>query len=134
MASVLVAGGAALGEGPGGAQDGPETVLRAYVQATLSTNDSAAAATVTCREPNLTSMQDWQLDLSQRRQRFALPALAADVTSYQSVATGRRVNATADVAVTLMTNGQPQERVTRPFRFTLVSENGWKVCGAAPTE
>ncbi|MEV6495765.1 hypothetical protein AB0M20_45180, partial [Actinoplanes sp. NPDC051633] len=121
MTCVLVGGTVAgdakpaAGRGP---EDGPERVLRAYVHATLSTDDVAGTEALTCRRPALADMQSWQQDLRRSRQRFALPRLAADVMSYHAITHDGLVTAETDVAVTLVRDGRPEERLTRPFTFT----------------
>jgi hypothetical protein len=35
--------------------------------------------------------------------------------------------------VTHTVNGQPKERLARPYTFTLTHEHGWKICSAAET-
>ena len=132
-AGLLIAGtGAASLYGCGGdPNDDPEQVLRTYIQATLTAQDTAAAVAVTCQYPRLSEMETWRDDLNDRRQRHSLPPLTAEIMSYRGAESRNAVTATADVAVTLATHGRPQERITRSFTFTLTSEDGWKVCHAA---
>jgi hypothetical protein len=114
-------------------EDGPQDVLNAYVQSTLSANDDRAVAELTCRTPHLDSIRSWQQDLMNRRQRLNLPPLQAGVAAYRDTTTDQAVTATAEVTVTLTVNGQPQERLVRPYTFTLTHEDGWKVCTATQT-
>jgi hypothetical protein len=116
-----------------GIEEGPEEVLDAYVQATLSANDDQAAAALTCRAPRLDSIRNWQRDLANQRQRLNLPPLQTSVAAYHDTRTDGAVNATTRVTVTLSIDGQPQEQLTRPYTFTLTHEHGWKVCTAAET-
>jgi hypothetical protein len=75
-------------------------------------------------------MLRWQDELADRVQRWHLPPLSADVTGYTDSGTaGRQVTTAADV-VTLTVDDRPRERVTRPGIFTLVDQDGWKVCAA----
>jgi hypothetical protein len=68
-----------------------------------------------------------------RQQRLNLPPLQAGVAAYRDTTTGQTVTATVDVTVTHTVNGQPQERLGRPYTFTLTHGDGWKVCTATET-
>jgi hypothetical protein len=72
-------------------------------------------------------------DLMSRRQRLHLPPLQAGVAAYRGTKTGQAVTAMVEVTVTHTVNGQPQERLARPYTFTLTHEHGWKICSAAET-
>jgi hypothetical protein len=106
-------------------------VLGRYVQATLSAHDDTAAAALSCHHPRLQAIRRWQDDLTDSAQRWHLPPSSADITGYTDAATaGRQVTAAADIVVTLTVNDRPQERLARPGTFTLVDQDGWKVCAA----
>ena len=116
------------------APETPESVLRRYVQATLADHDPTTAATLTCRTPQLDAIGEWERDLAAREQQYALPPLHVDLTAYADARTGRRITASTEVAVSLMVDDRPQQRLTRPFSFVLVQQHGWKVCGAAQAD
>jgi hypothetical protein len=114
------------------AQVQPEQVLRQYVHAMLTERNDAAAAALACRSPQLDAVRQWQQDLAARQVRFHTAPLRGDVAGYSASATGRQVKASVAIAVALVVGGRLQERMTRPYAFTLVREDGWKVCAATP--
>jgi hypothetical protein len=112
------------------AQVPPQQVLRQYVHAVLTDRNDAAAAALICRSPQLDAVRQWQQDLAARQVRFSTAPLRADVAGYSASATGHEVKASVEIAAALMVDGRLQERMTRPYAFTLVHEDGWKVCAA----
>jgi len=116
------------------AAEAPELVLRRYVQATLADHDGAAATALTCRTPQLDVIGQWEQDLAARERRFNLPPLHVDMKAYTDSRSGRRITASTEIAVALVVDGQLQQRLTRPYTFVLVQQDGWKVCGASEAD
>jgi hypothetical protein len=109
----------------------PEQVVRQYVQVLLSEGDTETADTLVCRKPHLEAVTLWQKDLTSRETRFHLPPLQADVTAYADTVSGHQATASVEISVTLVIGDQPQERLTRPYDFSLVQDEGWKICKAS---
>ena len=119
---------------PAHATDTPELVLRHYLQATLVDHDATAAAVLTCQTPQLDVIEQWEQDLAAREQRYDLPPLHVDVSTFTASRTGRQVTATTKIAVSLIVDGQLQQRLTRAYTFGLLKHGGWKVCSAAEAD
>lgn len=129
-AMTIVGAGAAGAYSLARPEVSPEQVVSQYVQAALSDRDDRAAAALTCAHPQMAAVLEWRADLVARERRHRLPPVPASVTAYKGAETRQQVRASADIAVTLTVDGVPQERLTRTYRFTLVRDDGWKVCAA----
>jgi hypothetical protein len=105
--------------------DSATAVVRQYVQAALNDRDGARARAVVCRSPQLAEIDELLDDLTARERqfkvRFSVEVAAALETTNRDAAT---------VAATLVIEaGEPAERSTRRYEFTVVRESGWRVCG-----
>jgi hypothetical protein len=60
--------------------------------------------------------------------------LTVDLTDYADTAIGNEVTTTVEIAATIVVDGRPHERLTRPYTVTIVEQNGWRVCHATITQ
>lgn len=132
-AGLLLAGGVGVSAALAAAGPTPEQVVRSFVEATFAEPGGDAAAPMTCDRHDVVNLRLWSRDIAQRRIQYHLPPLQVGVTSYQQQDAGAKVIADVDIAVTLVEAGRPVERLTRPHRFTLTDDHGWKVCSVVAT-
>ncbi|MEU4214469.1 hypothetical protein [Actinoplanes sp. NPDC026623] len=106
----------------------PDTVVDQFLRAYLVNRDDHEAELFTCKNGlNLTRIEAFRTDLQSRESRFS--------ASIQVVWEGLTVSTsgtrgTVDVDLT-RTFADDSEQLTTPWQFSVVDEDGWRVCDAA---
>ena len=106
----------------------PDVVVDQFLRAYLVNRDDKEASLFTCKKGlDLSSIEAFRTDLQSRESRFSI--------SIQVVWEGLKVSTagsrgTVDVDLT-RTISDDSEQITKPWRFTVVDEDGWRVCGAS---
>jgi hypothetical protein len=104
----------------------PEVVLIRYLDATFERKDPAMAGLYTCGEPeNLSPIGELRQDLEKREKDFAV---TIHVTN--GPMTRNQQTITTDLTITASKNGPIVSEWTETWRFSMVDESGWRVCGA----
>jgi hypothetical protein len=105
----------------------PDAVVDQFLRAYLVNRDDKEAELFTCKNGlDLTHIAAFRTDLQSRESRFSI--------SIQVVWEGLRVSTAGSrgtVSVDLTrTLSDDSEEITKPWEFTVVDEDGWRVCGA----
>jgi len=104
----------------------PEVVLIRYLDATFERKDPATASLYTCSDPKgLASINSLREELDRREKSFGVSIL---VTSSRMTLTNDIIQ--TDLHVVANKNGAVESESREPWRFKMVDENGWRVCGA----
>jgi hypothetical protein len=111
----------------------PEVVLIRYLDATFERKDPATAGLYTCSKPEgLAPINAMQADLTKREKDFAV---TISVTNGAMTRTQNVITTT--LTMEAFKDGGRNARWTESWRFRMVNEEGWRVCGAemlaAPT-
>ncbi|MFC7243621.1 hypothetical protein ACFQO7_14145 [Catellatospora aurea] len=109
----------------------PKVVLDEYLRASLVRADSVGVDLYACeREPDLSTVTSLREELTQREQKFAVEI---EVTwgSIDLKAASTTAVATTDLAITARKQGAVESRSRETWQFTLVDEEGWRVCKAS---
>ncbi|MBT8225107.1 MAG: hypothetical protein HKP61_20335 [Dactylosporangium sp.] len=107
----------------------PKTVVRFYVEAALNNRDSEAAGRYVCRSPELEeieSMMSWLTSWEQERNirfQFVVSEFSETIRGDESV-----------VDAKIQRRTSISESTPERWRFSLVNESGWRVCGAHKIE
>lgn len=133
-AIVAVAGGAAAGgallltyhETTKIDRTNPEVVLIRYLDATFERKDPAMAELFTCANPaDLAPVKEMQADLERREKEFGV-----SITVTNGAMTPAQGAITTSLTMEAFKDGGRNSRWTEPWRFRMVDEDGWRVCGA----
>jgi hypothetical protein len=133
-AIAAVAGGAAAGgtllltyhEATKIDRSNPEVVLIRYLDATFERKDAAVAGLYTCANPvDLAPINALRADLDKREKEFAV---SIHVSNGPMSAT--QGNVVTDITFTATKNGPIVSEWVESWRFRMVDEGGWRVCGA----
>ncbi len=105
----------------------PDAVVDQFLRAYLVNRDDQEASLFTCKDNlDLSEIEALRTDLQSRESRFSI--------NIQVVWEGLKVSTsgstgTVDVDLT-RTISDDSEQITKPWRFNVVDEDGWRVCGA----
>jgi hypothetical protein len=105
----------------------PDAVVDQFLRAYLVNRDDKEAQLFICKNGlDLTRIEAFRTDLQSRESRFSI--------SIQVVWEGLTVSTsgkrgTVDVDLT-RTIADDSEQITTPWKFSVVDEDGWRVCGA----
>jgi len=132
-AIAVVVGGAAAGgalltyhESTKIDRSNPEVVLIRYLDATFERKDPAMASLYTCANPaRLGPLDSYRDELEAREKNFGVTIL---VTSSRMTTTDSTIQ--MDLHVVANKNGSVESESSDPWRFQMVDEDGWRVCGA----
>ena len=107
----------------------PSVVLTQYIDTKFETRDEVKIKGFECTSPSLGEVDQLFANLRTREQQFNI-TIQVSASDYTVSTSGSRstVDATLKVAVP-EENGQ-LSRSLQQWQFTLVDENGWRVCGA----
>lgn len=104
----------------------PEVVLIRYLDATFERKDPAMASLYTCANPQgLTPINAMQADLVKREKDFAV---TISVTNGAMTQTQNMITTT--LTMEAFKDGGRNARWIESWRFRMVDEEGWRVCGA----
>lgn len=104
----------------------PEVVLIRYLDATFERKDPAMAGLFTCSKPaDLAPVKAMQADLERREKEFAVAIQVANgpMTTTQG-------DVITDLTMTATKDGPVVSEWVEKWRFRMVDEDGWRVCGA----
>jgi len=133
-AAAAVAGGAAAGgallltyhEATKIDRSNPEVVLIRYLDATFERKDPAMAGLYTCSDPkDLAPLGALRADLEKREKDFGVT-----ISVTNGVMSLDRGTITTTLTMEAFKDGGRNSRWTEPWRFQMVDEDGWRVCGA----
>ena len=106
----------------------PDAVVDGYLRAYLVKRDADETSLFTCESGgNFTAIEAFRADI--------LRTEAANSTSIQVTWPGLQVSTSGSqgtVEVDLTRSVGNRERVTDTWRFDVLDQDGWRVCGAAP--
>lgn len=106
----------------------PDAVVDNFLRAYLVNRDDKEASLYTCGSGlDLSKIAAFRDDISARESRFSI---SIQVVWEGLVVATQGSTGTVDVDLT-RTLADDSEQVTRPWRFNVVDENGWRVCGGA---
>jgi hypothetical protein len=104
----------------------PEVVLIRYLDATFERKDPAMAGLYTCRRPEkLRSINNLREDLAKREKEFGVT-----ITVTNGVMSKAADDISTQLIIEAFKDGRRNSRWTETWRFSMVDESGWRVCGA----
>ncbi|GGQ43489.1 hypothetical protein [Couchioplanes azureus] len=106
----------------------PDAVVDNFLRAYLVNRDDQQASLFTCKEPELSLLKAFRDDIQSREQRFSI-GIRVDWTSLTVSTEGGQTLVSTDIRRTI---SDGSERTTDGWRFPLVDQDGWRVCGASP--
>jgi hypothetical protein len=104
----------------------PEVVLIRYLDATFERKDPAMAGLYTCSNPkDLAPIDSLKVELERREKEFGVTVQVASsrMTTEQSAVT-------TDLTISGSRDGNITSRRVETWRFKMVDDGGWRVCGA----
>jgi hypothetical protein len=111
----------------------PLVVLDEYLDAVLVRKDQVGAELYRCSgDSNLAALASLRSQLDERERSFGVEVL---VTWGAMSQTGKDspIAATTELTVVALQDGAEQSRSSQTWLFTLVDQDGWRVCGAERT-
>ncbi|WP_123603838.1 hypothetical protein [Micromonospora sp. Llam0] len=109
----------------------PESAVRGYLVAYLSARDDLQADGFTCADPDLSAVQRLREQIGASEERGS-----AVIVRVQSVALVSESESSAVVSATVRQTATLNGRMfatTADWRFRVVDQGGWRVCGAEQT-
>jgi hypothetical protein len=105
----------------------PDAVVDQFLRAYLVNRDDEEAELFTCKDGlDLTRIEAFRTDLKSRETRFSI-SIQVVWEGLTVSTTGPRGTVAVDLTRTISDNS---EQITKPWQFTVVDEDGWRVCGA----
>ncbi len=109
----------------------PDAVVDNFLRAYLVNRDDQEAALFTCgSSPDLTNINAFRSGIQSREQRFSI-SIRVEWGSLSVAPEGNVTTVSTDIRRTI---ADGSERLTDTWKFTVVDEDGWRVCGAVPLE
>jgi hypothetical protein len=106
----------------------PDAVVDSFLRAYLVNRDDQEASLFTCKSGlDLSNIAAFRTDLQSREGRFSI---SIQVVWEGLTVTTADSRGTVDVNLT-QTLADDSEQVTNPWRFIVVDEDGWRVCGGS---
>jgi hypothetical protein len=103
----------------------PEVVLIRYLDATFERKDQAMASLFTCANDDLDAIIAMRADLERREKEFGV---SIHVTNGPMTST--QDNVVTALTITATKDGPIVSEWMETWRFRMVDEDGWRVCGA----
>ncbi|WP_155391308.1 hypothetical protein [Catellatospora paridis] len=111
----------------------PLVVLDEYLDAVLVRKDRVGAELYECSgSSNLTALANLRGQLNERERSFGVEVLVTWGAMSQA-GQGSSISATTELTVIALEDGSEQSRSSQAWRFTLVNQDGWRVCAAERT-
>lgn len=108
----------------------PKVVLDEYLRASLVRDDSVGVDLYACEsDPDLSAVTNLRNELTRREQEFAVE-IEVSWGSIDLTGASTSAVATTDLAITARKQGAVESRSRETWKFTLVDEEGWRVCQA----
>jgi hypothetical protein len=107
----------------------PDAVVDNFLGAYLVNRDDKEAALYRCKNGgDFDQIEAYRTDIMAREKNFSV-GISVSWTSLTVATNGDHGTVTTD-----LTKGTADgsERVTKPWQFTVVDQDGWRVCGARP--
>jgi len=105
----------------------PDVVVDQFLRAYLVNRDDKEAELYTCRKNlDLSQLNAYRTDIQSREQRFSI-GIRVDWTSLIVSADGGKTTVSTDVRRAI---ADGSERTTDRWQFSMVDDDGWRVCGA----
>ena len=104
----------------------PDAVVDNFLGAYLLNRDDKVAELYMCEKPSLNEIATFRTDIVTREQSFSV-GITVSWGSFQVATNGNQKTVTTDLTKSTA-NGN--ERVTKPWQFDVVDQDGWRVCGA----
>ncbi|WP_106127502.1 hypothetical protein [Pseudosporangium ferrugineum] len=109
----------------------PDVVVSSYLRAYLINRDDQQASLFTCKSgANLAQVSNLRDELVAREKEFDV-SVSVNWGALAVAANGSSRSVTTELTIVGSANGQPVSQRTEPWRFELIEEDGWRVCGAA---
>ncbi|MGA5303293.1 hypothetical protein ACPCHT_25440 [Nucisporomicrobium flavum] len=107
----------------------PDAVVDSFLRAYLVNRDDKEASLFTCKSgPDLSRLDAFRTDIQSREQRFSI-GIRVDWTSLQVSTDNGKTTVSTDIRRAI---ADGSERTTDGWRFPMVDDDGWRVCGAEP--
>lgn len=107
----------------------PDAVVDNFLRAYLVNRDDQQASLFTCKSNlDLSLLKSFRDDIQSREQRFSI-GIRVDWTSLTVSTESGRTTVSTDIRRTI---SDGSERTTDGWRFSLMDQDGWRVCSAAP--
>ena len=107
-----------------GSQSSPEAAVKAFLTATVLTNDESRLSGIVC--------ESWTAQDALRRTRSALDTTATISWSDVRIVTSEPGRASVSVRLTLRKPSEIRPGQVVQWRFSAVEEDGWRICEARP--
>jgi hypothetical protein len=105
----------------------PDAVVDNFLGAYLVNRDDNEASLYTCKSgADLTELKAFRDDIVTRERKFSV-GITVSWTSLTVSISGDRGTVTTDLT---KATADGTERITKPWQFAVVDEDGWRVCGA----
>jgi hypothetical protein len=109
----------------------PDVVVANYIQAFLNDRNDAKAEQFACREEDgLRAMRTLRQELEQREASFDV-VVRVRWGPLTRVKDGEGESVTTTLTISSSANGQPRSSRREDWRFHVVDEDGWRVCGGS---
>ncbi|MEJ3742181.1 hypothetical protein WEI85_02615 [Actinomycetes bacterium KLBMP 9797] len=106
----------------------PDVAVSNYLRAVFVDRDDTRANTLICRDDSgLASIRDLQREIEAREQQYSISIIVSwgELAVQES---GRRATVTTEISRTIADGSESDHQ---DWRFDVVDEGGWRVCGAA---
>jgi hypothetical protein len=109
----------------------PDAVVDQFLRAYLVNRDDTEAALFTCKSGlDLSAVSALRTELSEREKKFTVNVNVSWSTLTVSGTEEGRRTVTTDLVIAGSSGGTALSRRTETWSFTLVDDDGWRVCGA----
>jgi hypothetical protein len=105
----------------------PDAVVDNFLGAYLVNRDDDEAALYRCKAGgDFSQLEAYRTDIATREKNFSV-GIMVSWTSFTVATSGERGTVTTDLT---KATADGTERITKPWQFTVVDQDGWRVCGA----
>ncbi|GAB1643501.1 hypothetical protein [Krasilnikovia sp. MM14-A1259] len=105
----------------------PDAVVDSFLRAYLVNRDDKEAALYMCKSGDFSNIEAFRADLRTREKDFSI-GIRVSWRSLTVANTGGQTTVTTDIVRTI-TDGS--ERTSDRWRFVMVDQDGWRVCGGS---
>jgi len=109
----------------------PQSTVRSYLSTYLVQRDDTAARLYTCARPALEALTAFRAQIAAREAELGVSIAVSSGTVVVASEADGVATATTLVYQRAIVRGKFQE-ISDPWRFEVVDEAGWRVCGAEP--
>jgi len=107
----------------------PDAVVDNFLGAYLVNRNDEEAALYQCKAGgDFAAIQAFRTDITDREKEHSV-GIRVSWTSFTVATNGDRGTVTTDLT---KATEDGMERIAKPWQFTLVDQDGWRVCGATP--